>query len=785
MNSRCRVFYVLQAKMKQGIDFLHNYMCMKKIICCIIASSLLWSCNSTKYIPDGQYLMSGYKIKSDTKKIDATFFEEYVRQQPNSSIRLGIYDLSGQDTSKWINRTLRKIGQAPVIYSATQTKMSATQIAKELSNQGYLRAEVDTTLKAKGKDMYITYNIHNNGIYTVRNYEYTIGNKEINRRLSNIKKFTQIKSGISFDQGSLESSRERLTSYLRNVGYYNFSKEYLYYKADTTLNSHQVDLFLSLYNPLDSISFKRYKIRNVTVLTGFDAMSRGNEKLFANPDTIDYKGLKIIYGKNNFLRKSAIYRNTYIRPDKFYSDMAYTRTTSAFNGTGVVKQTNISYTPVSNTNTTDSIEYLDANISLAPGNIHYFQTELQGTNSAGDLGIAPSITYQHLNLFNGAEILKIKLRGAYEFVSNNKEKGLANKNYYEFGIDGSLSFPQFLFPWLKQSWREQPSSSTQISVGLNNQHRKDYTRQFFNAGLTYRWTSSRSRLSHAFSLWDINYVRMPWASDSFRQNYLSDNSNVNEMIRESYKDQLIASTKYGLTYTNSSRRYGKASQNQTSIRFNVDYSGWLPRLATLQEKKDSTGFKKILGIAYAEYIKGDVSFSRAIKLNRTNSLAYRVGLGVAQPYGNSKVLPFETRYFSGGSNSVRGWRTRELGPGSIPDTTYSYVKRVGDIKLDLGIEYRHKLSDLIEVAGFADAGNIWTIKNYLEQPDGMFKFSKFYKEIALAYGIGFRLDLGFLLLRLDFGVRAYDPGRPEGNRWVIFKPTFDRMAWHFGIGYPF
>lgn len=760
---------------------------MNKIVYSILAIACLWSCNSTKNIPDGSYLLNGYDIKADTKDIDPTYFESFIRQQPNNKIRLMVYNIAGQDTSKWLNRVIQKAGQAPVIYNPQQTKNSATQVARELNNMGYLRAEVDTLLEIKDKKISVTYDIRNKGVYTIRNYEYTIDNKTIAGSLAPAKKYTSIKPGITFNQIDLDDSRDHLTTYLRNIGYYKFSKELLYYKADTTLNAHQVDLFLSLYPPRDSTTFKKFKIRNVSILSGFDPMAKGNEKLFSKIDTVDYKGLKIIYGQNKFLRKSTLYRNNSIRPGRMYSDMSFTRTTGAFNGIGVVKQTNIQFTEVSNPN--DSVQYLDALVSIAPGNTHFFQTEIQGTNSAGDLGIAPSITYQHQNLFNGAEILKLKLRGAYEFISNSGNADMANQNFYEYGFDASLSFPQFLFPWLKSKWKELPSASTQVSVGINNQHRQEYTRQFLNATLTYRWTSNQNKYSHALNLFDINYVRMPWTSKDFEERIKNAN---NPMLKESYKDQLISRLAYNVTYTNANNRAGRrVPKNIFSIRAGIEVSGLLPRLATsfYNASRDSLGSRQIAGISYAEYIKMDLSFAQTHSLNSKNKLAYHIGLGVANPYGNSTVLPFETRYFSGGANSVRGWGTRDLGPGSyVADTSgiNDFVNQVGDIKLDMNIEYRSKVSEYIELAGFIDAGNIWTIKNYKEsQPNGQFRFNKFYKEIALSYGAGIRFDLGFLLLRLDGGVRAYDPGRPSNDRWVIFRPALRRMAWHFAIGYPF
>lgn len=763
---------------------------MKKIIY-IISISLCYifvSCSTSKNIPEDKYLLNSTEIKSDSKNIDPTYFEDFLRQTPNSTlplfgkVRLGIYNLAGQDTSKRVNRVIQKLGQPPVIYSPLLTKISAAQIAKELSNQGYLRAEVDTTLNIKGNKISVTYDIHSKEPYTIRNYEYSINNKNISKSLRPAKKYTRVQPGMMFDMLTLDNSREHLTSYLRNIGYFNFSKELLYYKADTSLNSHQVDLYLSLHSSKDSSSFQKFKIRNVTILSGFDPMTRGNEVFFAHPDTTNYKGVKIIHGSNNFLRNSTLYRNNFIRPDKFYSDFNYTRTTGAFNGIGVIKQTDVQFSPIINSK--DSIQALDAFITIVPGNPHFFQTEIEGTNSAGDLGISPSVTYQHQNIFNGAEILQLKLKGAYEFMSGSKSKGLAKQSYYEFGGSASLSFPLFLFPWLKKSWREQPSASTQVSAGLTTQHRQEYTRQFFNAGLTYRWASPTNSFNHSIDLWDITYIRMPWVSDNFREQYLENKNNP--ILAESYKNQLISRLAYNVTYTNSNR-WGRISSNQTTIRGGIELGGTIPSLVSAfgHVKKNEDGQKEILGVAYAEYIKGDISFAQTHTLDKNNKLAYHVGLGIASPFGNSSVLPFEVRFFAGGANGVRGWRTRTLGPGSYTpnDSINDFANQVGDIKLNLSIEHRHQMTEYIGIATFIDAGNIWTIRNYEKsQPGGEFKFTEFYKQIALSYGAGLRFDLGFLLLRFDVGVQAYDP---SDQKWVAFKPTFDRMAWHFAIGYPF
>lgn len=753
------------------------------------------ACNTTKNIPEGQYLLDNIEIKHDTKNATSDL-EDFVRQQPNTSlpllgkIRLGIYNMAGQDSS-WINRTIRNVGQAPVIYSPSLAQQSKNQLVKQLKNQGYLNATGDTLLQmnSDSNKMKVTYVLNGGTPYTIRNYEYAISDTTIARIMTRVPSARLLSTGDLYDMDMLEEERLRVNEIMRNVGYYDFSKEYVYFKVDSTLNSHQVDMFMDVYPKLDSLPYRRYKINDVTVISGIRSTNftpgeggriNTNQWFFRNADTTEYNGIKIIRGRNKFLRNSAIARNNFLRKGSYYSDMVLNWTYQSYTRMGAVKQVNTVITPSEKDST-----LLDATIVLMPANVHWFKAALDGTNSAGDLGVAPSISYQHQNLFNGAEQLNIRLKGAYEFVPGNKKNNVLTENYYEYGIETSLTFPMFLFPWLKKSWREQPMSSTKFSIGLNNQHRQQYTRQFFNMGVNYSWMSKRGRLQHGFDLLDVNYIRMPWVSHEFDSLYLQNPDNP--LLRESYRDQLVARTAYSFTLVNG-RRVSALSPSY-SLRGSIEVSGALPRLITTisRAKEDEYGQKQILGVTYSEYVKGSIEYARTLYFSKRHSLAYRAGLGLAHPYGNSSVLPFERRFFSGGANSVRGWSTRTLGPGSYrrPDaSTSDFVNQAGDMKLDLNIENRMKVTTMFEFAQFIDAGNIWTLKNYENQPGGQFSFKEFYKEIAVAYGVGLRLDLSFLLVRFDVGLRAYDPGE-ESKKFVLIKPRRRFTAFHFGIGYPF
>jgi outer membrane protein assembly factor BamA len=740
-------------------------------------------------------LLDDFNVKHDTKNATSDL-EDFVRQQPNSSflffgkVGLGIYNMAGQDTSKWTTRMIRKIGQAPVIFSSTQTAISMNQLKKQLNNQGYLDAQVDTVLKIKGKKIAVTYDLKGGIPYLVRDYRYTLSDTAMARIMSRIPIKPLLSKGDMFDLEMLEQERLRVNNIMRNVGYFDFSKEYLYFKADTTLNSHEVDLYMDVYPRKDSLSYIRYKINDITVISGLNTLNSstdgrqvGNRWFFRHADTTEIEGIKIIRGRNNFLRNSTITRNNFLRKNSYFSDYALNRTYEGYNNMGAIRQTNIDIHP----SPEDSTK-LNATITLLPANAHWFSTAIDGTNSAGDLGVAPSISYQHQNLFNGGERLNIKLKGAYEFITGGKNTDLMSQSFYEYGVESGLSFPMFLLPWLKKSWREQPSATTRFSIGLNNQHRPEYTRQFFNGTITYGWSSKRNTLRHGLDVIDINYIRMPWVSHKFDSLYLKNSKN--QLLRESYRDQLVARTAYSFTLINN-RRFTALYPTYT-LRGSFEVAGVIPRLATSIKgaKPDEYGQKRILGVAYAEYIKGSLDYARTFYFSKRHSLAYHIGLGLAHPYGNSDILPFERRFFAGGANSIRGWSTRSLGPGSYQRSIQNgmkadFVNQTGDMKLEFSVENRMKVSKLFEFAQFVDAGNIWTLKNYDSQPAGQFTFNSFYKEIAVAYGLGLRLDLGFLLIRFDLGTKAYDPGRNQSDRFVLFKKPLKNMAFHFGIGYPF
>ncbi len=763
---------------------------MKKYILYIFSLLLLASCDVTKKVPDGSYLLNKVKIDTDTKGIGESDLKPYLRQKPNSSVfllgklKLHIYNIPDND-STWLNRQLLKYGEPPVLYSDRLTGLSIEQIRLQLNNKGYLNAEVDTTVVKENKKANVTYEVTGNDPYLIRNYRDSIAQIDttIYKILEEKNRLNFIKEEDIFDLEVLEDGRVKMANELRNNGYYNFNKDEFYYLADTTAGTHQVDLVLGMNNPTDSTYHRRYNFGDVTVINGIDPLILQDSARHYLLDTVVYRDIKVVSERDQFLLPQAVYYNTFIRPGRLYSDRIVERTYSSLNGLGSVNQTSVNLYPVE---TPDS-NYINAVISIIPGNMHFLQFGVDGTHSYGDLGIATDLTYEHKNILKGGERLRIKLNGAYEFITATDSIKLADRSYYEYGAEAFLSIPQLLLPWLMKRLKDQPSASTEFSIGANFQKRPEYMRQFFNLSSRFQWSRSDWRLTNVVEPLGITYVRMPWASDDFRREYLD--GDANPILRATYEEQMIVRSAYTLSYSNY-RPTEVRPKFPYRIRGGLEVAGYLPRIVTALggTKTNAEGRETLFKIPYAEYAKIDFDFAPTYPIDDKNTLAGHVALGLAYPYGNSIVLPFEKRYFGGGANSVRGWSTRTLGPGTYSRHVlgYDFANKTGDIKLDLSAEYRRKLTKLFEVAGFVDAGNIWTIKEYSNQPGGYFTFSEFYKQLAASYGAGVRLNLNFLLLRVDLGMKAHNPALPEGERWTIFKPNFKRdFAFHFAIGYPF
>lgn len=763
---------------------------VRKYIYIVVTALLLVGCSVSKFVPEGKYLLDEVHISSDNKEIKSSEMYSYVRQKPNSKwfslvkLPMYIYCSSGKDSTKWINKILRKMGDAPRIYDARVAEETRMQILGAVQNKGYLGAQVSLEEKIKKNKLDTYYRISSGKPYIISSIDYNVEDYVIRDLLMNDSIHSGLKVGERFDVNQLEEERNKITQFLLNRGYYRFNKDYITFHADTVNGTYRIDLTMNIGlnnmpNSSETSLHRQYSIRNVNYLMDVDYSPNNG----ANLDTMSYGGINILYDKKLFLRPGVIDSHNRIVPGKLYSNRDVMSTYSSLSRLGILKYSNIRFVE----HLENDSAYLDAFVSLSKNKNKMLSFQIEGTNSAGDLGAAASVTYTHRNLFKGSETFTIKVRGAYEAVTGLE--GYANNNYTEYGVESSLDFPEFMFPFLTSDFKKRVNAKSEVSIKYNWQIRPEFERTLASAAWSYRWNSGR-RANHRLDVLDINYIYMPYRSNTFIE-YLNYMDEVNPLLRYSYEDLFIVRLGYTYTYNSAGvTTQQTAKKSSYSIRFNIEESGNLIYgFSKLIHKKPSDGESFRMGnISFAQYVKTDFDFAKNIMIDDRNSLVFHIATGVAIPYGNSKSLPFEKLYFSGGANSVRGWSVRSLGPGRYHGNSGSldYVNHTGDIKLDLNVEYRTHLFWKLNGAAFIDAGNVWTLKSRYSDDTGQFAFNRFYKEIAVSYGLGVRFDLDFLILRFDGGMKAINPMESGADRFPVIRPDFSRdFAFHFAVGYPF
>lgn len=781
------------------------------LLTALIPLIFLFSCNLARKLADGEYLLKKNILKVDNKEVQTDDLEGLIKQKPNKKVirlfrfNLRIYNFAsnrGKETKVniWIKKTM---GEPPVIVDTTLTNYSMKNMQRSLFNKGYFDAKVTKEIRflKKKKQAVITYIAKTGTVYKINEVNFVISDPLISTFILSQKSASLIKEGINYDIDVLEAERERITKILKNRGYYNFSKEYIIYNVDSSLNDHKVNLSVVLKNMIardpdkpDSVirvPHKRYYINKVFIYPEFDVKSSDSVKYDTtifyvqniNPkaDPLSYYFLK----KGRFhISPKTISRSVYIQPGEHFILDDIDKTYNSLNELKNFKYINIQFNKAQDDSSRHD-NLLDCYIYLSRMPLHSIAVEGEGTNSSGDLGVAGNLVYQNKNIFRGAEILRLKVKGALEvqriFSENsslNTEKKFLLFNTFEAGFEASIDFPKFLFPFVKEKTQKTFKPKTRLSSGYNFQQRPDYRRHILN--LTYSYYLKQSEnLYHTLTLADINSVKI-YPETSFIE-YIG---NIRDpYLKSQYTDHLVTSIRYGLFYSN--QQINKI-KNFIFLKSSIETAGNLPYLVNTiagSQKNNSNNYQ-IIGIQYAQYVLADIDFRYYNIISQKSSIVYRVALGGGFSYGNLKVLPFEKGFFAGGANSIRAWKLKSLGPGSYLDTN-NFFDKIGDIKLEMNAEVRFPIYSFIRGALFIDAGNIWFSKARENFPGGEFKFDRFLREIAIGGGVGLRFDFSFFVIRIDAAVPFKNPALPENQRWVFDKAKFSNIVWNFGIGYPF
>lgn len=757
------------------------------------------SCNITKIVPAKSYLLNSSSIKVDDKHIDADALQSYVKQKPNKKIlylfrfHLWVYNVANTGKKwKWKKKIGEIVGEKPVVYDDFYTKKSVRQISIYLKNKGYYNVKVkDSVIFYNNSTADVIYIVTAGNPYRVNNISYNIDDSEIENIILSDTTNSIIKKNVLFDVDKMQEERARIAKQLNTKGYFYFVKEFIDYQADTTLKTNQVDLTMRVKNPQKQISesefipakHKKQKIKNIYVTTDYDqkrAMQQPDE-YNKSLDTVEYNGVNFIYEKKLPIKPATIIRNIYLKTDDYYNVTNVENSYKFLSALRIYKLINIQFADAPDPNDTIN-EYLNCNIQLTPFTTQSYTIELVGTNSSSDIGMGGNYTFQHKNLFKGAEILDLKANAELQLLKNvlvQKKNKIFNTT--EIGGEAKLYIPKFLLPFRSEQMSKKYEAKTSFTIAENYQQRPDYTRTITNGAFGYYWKTSEY-VKHFFNPIDINSIHLYDTVPGF-------DTLIPKYMKNSFDDFLITAFNYSFVFNN--QKINK-SKDFTFFSSTIETAGTLPGLYYSNSNALKQGdYYKMLNIRFAQYLKTDFDYRYYHFFSSKNNLATRVFLGLGFPYGNSKELPFVKQYFCGGANSLRAWSVRSLGPGTYSSKDPSdALYQSADLKLESSIEYRFDIFWMFKGAVFVDVGNIWFMNQSELGSEAEFKIDRFYTDLAVGTGLGIRIDLSMFIFRFDFGLRLRDPQLETGHRWVIgsenfnFKKDFiDHM--NIGIGYPF
>jgi len=766
-----------------------------RIIILLIGILFLGACNSVKYVPEGKYLLNKISVKVDDKNIKRKDLKTQVRQKENLRIlgllkfHLWLYNLSPRkQQSDW----LKKIGEAPVIFEDDQSLRSKVQLKMYMSNKGYYNASINDTVVSRPnkRKVNLVFNVTAGQPYLVRHYFYAI--KDPNLQVLILKDSVNqlLNPGDIFDVDVLNAERQRITTKMKNAGYYQFSEEYVNFSADTSFYNHVVDLTVNIEDALlenenEVVPHQKYKIRNFLINPTFQAPDLTGNQIGQQLDTLVMNDYIITHAGKLHYKPSLFSNVNRLRDSTYYSLWNAEKTYRALSRLKQFRVINIGFLET-NSFTNDSIPLLDCRMQLSPLPRKNFSVDIEGTNSSGNLGVAGNFNFQHRNVFKGAEVFDFQIRGASERQQALINNSSLNFNTRELGFETSLTIPKFLSIITGKRMFSFQVPETKLTGGFNYQRRPDYTRTITNLKFGYNWKSSAHQFQ-TLNIIDLNYVNL----SDFNTEFI--NSIKDLYIKSSFTDHLISATNYSWMYNtqNINKR-----EDYKYFKINLESAGNLlslySGLINVPKTDDtiahiSNAYYEILNIRFAQYLKGDFEYRYGHIIDKLSSVVGRAFVGVGVPFGNFDVLPFEKKYFTGGANGIRAWQVRSLGPGTYKAPLNTYPNQSSDIKLEANLEYRFKLFWIMEGAFFLDAGNIWAINSKDNRSGAVFKADQFYKQIAVGSGLGLRFDFTFFLFRLDLGLKMVDPSLEAGERFIPgnYSITGDQMNLSFAIGYPF
>lgn len=750
--------------------------------------AVLISCHESKYLGANQTLYTANKTQVQssvpmTRKQQKKWSEDmqqYLRPHLNSAIlgiriKLWIYNIAGTTTKKkgfkhWLKY---KIGEPPVLATPAILEHNAQVLQSHFENKGFFHDTVIATSSVKDKHLTAIYTAMVGPRYTIGKINYPDDSDVISNRIDTLQRNSLLKKGDFYDLETIKEERARIDSRLKNRGFYYFSPDYLLVDLDTAAGNHQVNMFMRLKDEMPDPARKVYRIGTITAFVNPAVKSDTNRRApYTTPE-----GYHIV-DKSGYLRPSVFSNTLLIKPNNIYKEDDHNSSLSRLVSLGVFQFVKARFDPASSADTNSKL------------NLYYFLTPAQKkqlrfevtalTRSDNTTGTELALNWRHRNLFHGGELFSIRLYGGLEGQSvSTTEKSLTRRT----GVDASLTIPTIVSPFnLNTSGKFVPTTKIEADYDIY-QNNALYALRSSRVSFGYQFKNTLTT-ENGITVLGITYVRPSSITDSFQNSI-----NLNKNLYYAIEPQLIIGPSWNFNYDSRKDPRNARKTNNYWFNGNVDFSNNILGLVSGANVNKTGVQKEIFGVPYAQYMRFEADFRDYISFSQYSMLAYRADAGIGISYGNSTSLPYARAFFGGGTNDIRAFRARALGPGSYyagnPNTDAYIPDQPGDIKLEGNIEYRTKLFGLVRWAIFTDFGNVWTLRNDTARPGAVFT-PNFLNDIAVGAGTGLRFDLTILVLRVDVAVPLRTPWKPEGSKWNFKSATdISDMVLNLAIGYPF
>lgn len=761
-----------------------------------VLACLVWAaCSSTKSLKPGQHLYTGAEVKinpdssgkiDDEKQVKSDL-ESKTRPRPNKSIlgiryKLGIYNLAGEPKKpKGFRNWLRRQGEPPVLVSEVKLKYNNDVLTSYLISEGYLQATVTGDTVVKDKKGKAVYTAETGNRYKINKVTFPPDTGVLTKIINQNKNKTLIKAGDFYDLDNYKNERIRIDNDLKEQGYFYFSPDYLIMQVDSTIGKNLVNVTIKVKDIAPDAGLKPYTIRDINI---YPSYSLRRDTILRKLKPLEYHDFSIYDDRNTF-KPRLFDRLVFFQKGEPYNRKDHNQSLNRMVNIGAFRDVRAEFLPV------DSFKnnQLDLNIYLTPLKKNSLSFSVTGTSKSNNfVGSEVKVTQTTRNLFRGAEQLDVSVSGGFETQVRGTSLG---RNSISLTTEAKLTFPRFIVPFYKPNSTNAfiPKTIASLSYQMLNRG-SEYTLHAIKGEYGYNFKENQYK-EHNFNPISVSYISTGFPDSNRRDSLFR----VNPLLRSTLENQFIIGSNYNFTYTN---------QMETNRRNNVYFYGGLEtggNVWGLFTPTNDQGQKTLFNTPLTQFIRAEADFRDFYKINRNLIWANRLNLGYGYAYGNSTSLPFVRQFFAGGSNDIRAFPARTLGPGTykVPDDAI-FADQGGDIKLMLNSELRFKIVSVLYGALFVDAGNIWLRKEDVGEPGkpetarlgSGFKLKNAFNELAVGTGAGLRVDATIFVVRLDVAFPVRKPYLPEGQRWVFDDIAFGNKDWrrqnlifNIGIGYPF